>query len=122
MAKNNIDNILKAASCVINTPSITLREACSNFGVSISPTTGNVIGVLFTPAPLLTGMLCIYNKITQKRKEAEEKERIKNEIICKQQAIIRKLQQENELNQQQIRNLNDTLKMLKNIISQINAA
>lgn len=122
MANNTIDNILKAADCVIKTPSTTIREACSNYGISVSPVTGYVVGAIIAPSPILTGVLWVYNKITQKRKEAEEKERMKNEIIRKQQAIIRKLQRENELNQQEIKNLKDTLEMLEDVVSRMYAA
>ena len=58
----------------------------------------------------------------KKNLEAEEKERMKNEIIRKQQAIIRKLQRENELNQQEIKNLKDTLEMLEDVVSRMYAA
>lgn len=122
MSKNTIENILKAADCVITTPSTTILQACSNFGVSISPTTGFVMGMIIAPSPVFSGMLWVYNKITQKRKESEEKERMKNEVIRKQQAIISKLQNQINLNQQEIKNLKDTLKMLEDILNKMNAA
>lgn len=122
MAEINIENILKAADCVIKIPSTTIREACSNYGISVSPATGYVEGAIIAPSPILFGVLWVYNKITQKRKEAEEKKRMRNEIIRKQQAIIRKLLRENELNQQEIKNLKDTLGMLEDVVSRMYAA
>lgn len=122
MGKDNIDNILKAADSVIKCPSTTVIEACSNFGVSASPVTGFVMGTIICQSPVISGMLWVYNKIAKNRKEAQEKERMKNEIIRKQQAIIRKLQRENELNQQEIKNLKDTLEMLEDVVSRMNAA
>ena len=122
MGNNNIDNILKAADYVIKCPSTTVMEACSNFGVSVSPVTGFVMGTIICQSPVISGMLWVYNKIAKNRRETQEKERMKNEIIRKQQAIIRKLQRENELNQKEIKNLKDTLEMLEDVVSRMNAA
>ena len=61
-------------------------------------------------------------KIKKNQREKEEKERMKNEIICKQQAIIQKLKKQNELNQREIQNLKDTLKMLESALSQCKVA
>lgn len=47
---------------------------------------------------------------------------MKNEVIRKQQAIIQKLKRQNELNQQEIKNLKDTLKMLEDVVSELEAA
>lgn len=122
MTKNNIEDILKAADSVIRTPSVTVREACSNFGVSISPATGFVMGAIIAPSPIIPGILWIYNKIVANRKKAEEKERMLKEIIRKQQAIISKLKGKNNLNEQEIKNLKDMLDMLQDVVSRMNTA
>lgn len=61
-------------------------------------------------------------KIKKNQREKEEKERMKNEIICKQQAIIKKLKKQNELNQREIQNLRDTLKLLESALSKCKVA
>lgn len=123
MADNNIKNILKAADCVINAPSTTIVEACSKFGIAVSLTTGYVMGPILIPhSPILAGAIWVYNKITQKQKEKEEKERMKNEVIRKQQAIIRELTNINKRNQQEIKNLKDTLNMLEDVLNRMEAA
>lgn len=120
---NNIKNILLAADKVIGFPGTTLRDACREYGVKISPNTGKLVGgLIFNSSPILMTAIWVVGKIKKTQREKEEKERMKNEIIRKQQAIIRKLHRENELNQQEIKNLKDTLEMLENAFSQIDAA
>lgn len=119
MANNNVEDILKAADCVIRTPSVTVIEACSNFGVSISPATGFVIGTIIAPSPIISGILWIYNKIVENRKKAEEKERMLKEIICKQQTIIKKLKENIGLNKQEIKNLKEMLEMLQDVATRM---
>lgn len=117
---NNLNNVLKAANKVLLYPSTTLVESCREFGVKISPNSGLLIGGFIPPAVTLT--LWIINKIKNNQKKRQEKEKMKNEIIRKQQAIIQKLKTENELNQQEIKNLKDTLMMLDDAVSKLNVA
>ena len=117
---NSIDNILKAADKVLAFPSTTVTEACNEFGVKISPTT--IAGGLVSGGPLFMTVIWAVGKIKKNQREKEEKERMKNEIICKQQAIIQKLKKQNELNQREIQNLRDTLKLLESALSKCKVA
>lgn len=101
---------------ILLTPSTTLQAACSKYGINLSPT-GKLLlsNLLFSPLPAIG--VWIFDKIEQKKKEDQEKERIKNELIRKQQAIIQRLQRGDELNKQEIKNLKDTLGMLEDAIS-----
>ncbi len=119
---NSIDSILKAADKVLAFPSTTITEACNEFGVKISPTTGMIAGGLISGSPLFMAVIWTVGKIKKNQREKEEKERMKNEIICKQQAIIQKLKKQNELNQREIQNLRDTLKLLESALSQCKVA
>ena len=119
---NNIDSVLKAADKVLKFPSTTLQESCKEFGVNISPTTGLLVGAIIAQSPLTMVTMWAINKIKKNQRERQEKERMKNEVIRKQQAIIQKLKRQNELNQQEIKNLKDTLKMLEDVLSELEAA
>lgn len=122
MAENNIENILAAANKVLMFPSTTLRSACAEYGVNISPVTGIVLGGMLSGSPLLMGAAWLVGKYKKSQREQQEKDRMKNEIIRKQQAIINKLKQENSLNRQEIKNLKDTLEMLEEVLSKMKAA
>lgn len=127
MANNLFDNILKAADCVIEDPSTPVRDVCAKLGVPISPRTGYIVGnallLYLNPfGPMGLVVAGFISKAARKRREAEEKERMKNEIIRKQQAIIAKLKEQNSKNQQEIKNLRDTLSMLENAMTQLDVA
>lgn len=119
---NTIDNVLKAADKVLKFPSTTLAESCKEFGVKLSPVTGFLAEGLVQSSPLLVTTLWVVNKFKKNQREQQEKERMKNEIIRKQQAIIEKLKRQNELNSQEIKNLKDTLEMLNNVLSEYEVA
>lgn len=120
--QNRLSDILKAADVVLSKPSTSIQNACKEYGVAISPTTGMVVGAIIMQSPLLSLTLWISNKVLKSKRDRQEKERMKNEIIRKQQAIINKLHRENELNKQEIKNLRETLDMLEGVVSQLDAA
>lgn len=111
---NDINGILAAANEVLMKPSTTLSEACCKCGVKFLTS--------LLPVAISIAILRAVDKYKKNKRENEEKERMKNEIIRKQQAIINKLRKENELNSQEIINLKDTLSMLEEVINQINRA
>lgn len=119
---NDINGILAAANKVLMFPSTTLREACREYDVKISPATGLVVGGFIAQSPIMLGILWAVGKYKKNQRDKEEKERMKNEIIRKQQAIINKLRKENELISQEIKNLKDTLSMLEDVIKQMDRA
>lgn len=47
---------------------------------------------------------------------------MKNEIIRKQQAIINRLKEQNNLNQHEIKNLKETLNILEDLVNGLNKA
>lgn len=116
----NIDDILKVADKVIAFPATTLEESCKEFGVKYSLTTAGFVGGIIGATPVLYGGLWIANKLFRKQREAQEKERMKNALIAKQQAIIKKLEKELKLKQEEIKNLKDTLAMLERAVAELN--
>lgn len=122
MATNKIDNILEAANKVLMFPSTTLKDACGEHGVNLSPITGYVMGGIICQSPIILLATWALGKYKKNQREKAEKERMKNEIIRKQQAIINKLKRDNQLNQAEIKNLKDTLEMLEDVLNQVNRA
>ena len=91
--------------------------AATAIGLTISGPVGWAIGGV---AVLLGGGGAVYKKYKAAKKAQQEKERLKNELIKKQQALINKLKRENELNNNEIRNLKETLSVLEGLLKEMN--
>lgn len=120
MAENNIENILAAATKVLMFPSTTLQSACAEYGVNISTVSGIVLGGMLSGSPLLMGAAWLVGKYKESQREQQEKDRMKNEIIRNQQAVVNKLKRGNELNKQEIKNLKETLQTLEELLRAMN--
>lgn len=68
------------------------------------------------------GGYAIYRKYKAAQRAKQEKERMYNEIIRKQQAIINKLKSENLHNAKEIKNLKETLAVLEELFRNMNQA
>lgn len=64
----------------------------------------------------------IYRKWKRAQQAQQEKDRLKNEIIRKQQTIINELKKENARNAQEIRNLKETLAILEELLRKMSKA
>lgn len=80
-----------------------------------STVTGPIGWAIGGSALLLLGGAA-YNKYKRAKKAQQEKDRMKNEIIRKQQAIINELKSQNDLNQREIKNLKETLGILEDFV------
>ena len=85
-------------------------------GLTVSGPVGWAIG----GAIVLLGGGAIYKKYKAAKRVQQEKERLKNELIRKQQALINKLKRENELNNNEIRNLKEALSVLEGLLKEMN--
>jgi hypothetical protein len=121
MAKNNFEKIISIADEVLDYPSSSLMEACNKFGLDLSPREIMLGGAAFASSPAVFAVVWSVRKYLNSKREKQEKERMYNEIICKQQAIIEKLKRENEYNKEEIKNLKDTLTMLEYVLDQMKA-
>lgn len=92
--------------------------AATATGLTVSGPFGWAIG----GAIVLLGGSAIYKKYKAAKRAQQVKERLKNEIIRKQQAIINKLKREKELNQREINNLKEALSVLEELVKQMNKA
>ena len=80
------------------------------------------IGWAIGGAAVLLGGYAIYKKYKKAQRAKQEKERMYNETIRKQQAIINKLKSENAKNAQEIKNLKETLAVLEELLRNLNKA
>lgn len=83
---------------------------------------GGPIGWAIGGAVVAFGGYAIYKKYKAAQKAKQEKERMYKETIRKQQAIINRLKAENAKNAQEIKNLKETLAVLKELLRKMNQA
>lgn len=117
MSNMSINSILQASNAIIINPSKSLKD----FGIDDF--------LLYTSPALFLGKK-IFDLIQRKKKEREEKERMYQEIVAKQQAAIKKQQEinrkleiliresdaRNERNQREIIRLRGQIKNLEEVI------
>ena len=75
--------------------------------------------LLFFGNPLLLGGRVLYRFMRIKKRQRMEMEMMKRKIIAKQQAIIRRLEQENNQNEEQRQNLQETIDFLEETLKRI---
>lgn len=83
--------------------------------VAMVATVSGPVGWAIGGATLLLLGGTAYKKYQRAKRARQEKERMNNEIICKQQVIINKLKLQNNLNQHEIKNLKETLEILEKL-------
>ncbi|MGP1552667.1 MAG: hypothetical protein ACTTI8_00015 [Prevotella intermedia] len=115
---------------VIGNPILSPSDAAKKLGLSPETIKVAVSGAFLVYSlvysPLIGTSLYIWRKYTASQKRKQEKERMIQEIIAKQQAIIRKLEaegtrmkQENAQNQIEVENLKKMLHILEQAVKQV---
>ena len=121
-AKAIVDAINETIACpsVAYTKYLSKSSAIGAAVLAAGIMSGGIGGVLLIPlVPWFKKHgQSIANKLRIKRKK-KEKEVLLKEIIAKQQAIINKLEKQNEYNQQEIINLKEALEALKEVQSAV---
>lgn len=113
--------ICKLAEKVINNPKLSPKLAAKELCLSAA-VVELVFGGVFAPSPIILFGTYLWEVISNHKKKELEKERMLKEIIRKQQATIRKLEQENKNNKAEIDNLKEMLRILEEAESEIKAA
>lgn len=72
--------------------------------------------------PLALGARVLYKYTRVKKRQAQEAEMMKRTIIAKQQAIIKKMEEENIQNEEQRKNLQETIDFLEETLKRIEEA
>ena len=124
--QDEVRDVCNLADSVLINPSKSIKEIASDLGLNIGLGLGlSLLGGL-NPLILATW---VAKKYLDSRKHEQEKERMLREVIRRQQAVIRRLEQEqakarrqNEENRQEIENLKKILRMLGKTADQLNAA
>lgn len=133
--KEQLKDVCRLADAVIKDPATDLAITAENIGVceavaKSAAGRGLIRLTLFGPLGwTIAAGICIAKKLREKEKQRQEKERMLREVISKQQAVMKKLEQElaksiqqNAQNRQEINNLKVILRMLEETEKHINAA
>lgn len=75
--------------------------------------------LVFTINPLALGARVLYKYMRTKECQRQEMEMMKRTIIAKQQAIIKKLEEENFQNEEQRKNMQETIDFLEQALKRI---
>jgi hypothetical protein len=78
--------------------------------------------LLLLSQPLFLGTRVLYKYMRNKERQRQEMEMMKRTIIAKQQAIIKKMEQENIQNEEQRRNMQETIDFLEETLARIEEA
>lgn len=78
--------------------------------------------LLLLSQPLFLGSRVLYKYIKNKERQRQEMEMMKRTIIAKQQAIIKKMEEENIQNEEQRRNMQETIDFLEETLNRIEEA
>ena len=113
--------ICELAEKVINNPKLSPKLAAKELCLSAA-VVKLVYGGVFVPSPIILFGIYLLKVFSNHKKKKLEKERMLKEIIRKQQATIRKLEQENKNNKAEIDNLKEMLRILEEAESKIKAA
>ncbi len=110
-------DVCKLADAVLDDPTTSIQITAKHLGLAFL--IGGLPGVL----------IAWWAKAKLEQLEREEKERMLREVIRKQQAVIRRLEEEREenrrlhmQNQEKIKNLEEMLQILEDTLNEIEAA
>lgn len=132
--QDQVNDVCRLADAVIDNPSTSVAVTAMNINVCAA-IAGFAAGrgILFAPflgpvGGLAAAVVYMVGKVVKNKKQ-QEKERMLREVICKQQAVIRKLEQElaksrqqHEKNRQEIETLKEMLRMLEKTEEHIRTA
>ena len=131
--QDQIKDLCRLADGVIANPSVEIPTLAAKIGVGASIISFVGGGALFLSplwlGPVIALATWAYKKVKKNNKAQQEKERMLREVICKQQAVIDKLndelaqsRQQNVKNSREIENMKEMLRMLEEAESQLKAA
>ena len=129
--QDQIKDLCRLADKVVANPSVEIATTAATIGVGASIISFVAGGALIL-SPLASPVIAVLTwikKVKKGNKEQQEKERMLREVICKQQAVINKLndeldksRQQNVKNSREIENLKEMLRMLEEAESQLKTA
>lgn len=126
--QEQVNDICRLADAVNKDPGQSIKTTALSIGVGVA-ITNFALGGVITLGPIGYSLYKLYKAFKEKEIERQEKERMLREVIRRQQAVIKKLEEEqrkssvqNANNRQKIENLTRMVEMLEKAIAQIKAA
>ena len=120
--QDEVKRVCDLADGVLDDPGKSVKDIAMTIGLDY------LGGVLLAPSPVLMAAW-VAKKLFNQKKHEEEKERMLREVIRKQQAVIKRLEDEqarlrkqNADNRKEIEHLKEILKMLERTEAQLRAA
>ena len=123
--KDYYTTAVKAADQVLKDPQNSVNEILKNqlgYEKGIKGFLMDPWNILCSANPFTLGARVLYKYMQAKKRQAQEAEMMKRTIIAKQQAIIKKLEEENIQNEQQRKNLQETIDFLDETLKRIEEA
>lgn len=103
--------------------SSSIASLLAGFGAAAgAAAAGGPVGWALGGVVVVFGGYAIYKKYKAAQRAKQEKERMYNETIRKQQTIIKRLKSENAKNAQEIKNLKETLAVLEELLRKMKSA
>lgn len=129
MAKTNIieyyTTAVKVADQVLKDPQNSVNEVLKKrlgYENGIKGFLTDPWNIICLANPITMGARVLYKYTQAKKRQAQEAEMMKRTIIAKQQAIIKKLEEENLQNEEQRKNLQETIEFLDETLKRIEAS
>lgn len=129
MAKTSIKEYyttaIKVADQVLKDPQNSVNEVLKNqlgYENGIRGFLTDPWNLVLSINPLALGARVLYKYTQMKKRQAQEAEMMKRSIIAKQQAIIKKLEEESLQNEEERQHLQETIDFLEETLKRIEAA
>jgi hypothetical protein len=123
--KDYYTTAVKVADQVLKDPQNSVNEVLKNhlgYHNGIKGFLTDPWNLVFITNPITLGARVLYRYTRTKKRQAQEAEMMKRTIIAKQQAIIKKLEEENLQNEEQRKNLQETIDFLEETLKRIEEA
>ncbi len=123
--KDYYDQAMKVADEVLKDPVKGVSEILKNklgYDNGLKGFFTDPWNLLFITQPLGIAGRVLYKYMKHRERQRQEMEMMKRNIIAKQQAIIKKMEQESNLNEQQNKNLKETVDFLQETLNRIEEA
>ena len=116
---------VKVADQVLKDPQNSVNEVLKNqlgYNNGIKEFLTDPWNLVCTMNPFVLGARVLYRYIKAKERQRQEMEMMKRSIIAKQQAIIKKMEEESYQNEEQRKNMQETIDFLEEALQRIEEA
>ena len=117
--------VVNVADQVLKDPQNSVNEVLKNqlgYNNGIKEFLTDPWNLVCTMNPFVLGARVLYRYIKAKERQRQEMEMMKRSIIAKQQAIIKKMEEESYQNEEQRKNMQDTIDFLEEALQRIEEA